>query len=419
MKDSPTGPNSDVAALEPTVTATDPGRWLPTVAGVVLLIGAGLFATSTLLGGEEAAAGASGAPAGGPSAAQLPGAAKPGATSTVPVRLHLARSGDLARERRVPGEVVAAQRAALHAEVGGAVAQIARRLGEKVSAGEGLITIDPGVLPAELRRAEASSEIAAARATRATIVLEQRGKEAARAKNLAGEGAASTAELERALTEERTAQADLALAEAEARRAEAEVETLRVRLAQTKIRAPFRGRIAALHVDVGTTVSPGRLLVEVVGDEEPLVRFALAEGEAGSLDVGAHIEVLTVGASLTAEVVRTGAALDADSRTLPIEARLLIEESSSLRVLPGSFVEVRVAASAPKDAVIVPLSALGGRGPERTAFVVEDNIARARPVRVLLDDGRQAAVRGLDEGTAVVAAGAAELRDGQAVEVLR
>ncbi|MFZ9888025.1 MAG: efflux RND transporter periplasmic adaptor subunit [Myxococcota bacterium] len=415
MTTLPTEPHRQGSELDQAVTGAERGRWLPTAAGVVLLVGAGLFATSTLLGGGKGDAVAT--PGGAPG--QGHGAGKAGSGSTVPVRLHVAARGELARERRVPGEVVAAQRAALHAEVGGAVAQIARRLGEQVNVGEVLVSLDPGVLPAELRRAEASAEIAAARAVRATIMLEQRAKDAARVKNLAGEGAASAAELERVLTEERTANADVDLAKAEARRADAEVETLRVRLAQTKVRAPFRGRIAALHVDVGTTVSPGRLLLEVVGDDDPLVRFALAEGEVGALDVGARVEVLTAGASLTAEVLRAGAALDPESRTLPIEARLLNDGDRSPRALPGSFVEVKLAAIAPPDAVIVPLAALSGRGPERTAFVVEDNVAKARSVRVLLDDGRQAAIRGIDEGTAVVSSGAAELRDGQSVEVLQ
>lgn len=395
--------------------ATQPkGSVFPIVAGVVLLAGAALLSFGVLSGGG----GSGGAP--GPGAPGGPGAGPGGAAAAVPVRLAAVGKGELSRERRLPGEIVAERRAALHAEVGGQIQSLPKRLGELVKQGELLVVLDAGALPAELKRAEATAEVARARADRARIVLEQRQRDVERRVGLAKEGAVSASELDATRTELKTAEVDLALADAEARRADAETEALRVRLAQTRVRAPFSGSIAAVHVDPGTIVSAGRLLVEVVSDGPPLVRFSIGEGDAAALERGEQVKLKTALGSHEAEVIRIGSAVDAESRTLPVEARLLVPEGEAAPkdALPGMFVEVVLEANAPPESVVVPLTALAGKGAQRTAFVDEGGVAKARAVRVLLDDGRLAAVSGLDEGERVVVIGAETLRDGQKIEAV-
>lgn len=388
------------------------GTLFPIVAGVVLLAGALLLSFGVLSGGG----GGGPAGGGGPGFGGAPG----GPAQVVPVRLATVEKGELSRERRLPGEIVAERRAALHAEVGGQVNTLPKRLGEPVKQGELLVTLDAGALPAEVRRAEASAEVARARADRARIVLEQRQRDVERRVGLAKEGAVSASELDATRTELKTAEVDLALAEAEARRADAETEALRVRLAQTRVRAPFDGTIAAVHVDPGTIVSAGRLLVEVVSQGAPLVRFSIGEGDAAALERGEKVRLKTALAEHEAEVIRIGSAVDPESRTLPVEARLLVPEGQAVPpdALPGMFVEVSLEANAPPESLVVPLTALAGKGAQRTAFVDDGGVARARAVRVLLDDGKHAAVSGLSAGERVVVVGADTLRDGQKIEAV-
>jgi membrane fusion protein (multidrug efflux system) len=210
---------------------------------------------------------------------------------------------------------------------------------------------------------------------------------------------------------------DEALAAAEARRADAETEGLRVRLTKTRVRAPFAGRVAQVHVDPGTVVAPGTLLVEVIGDKKPIVRFSVAEGEVGVLTPGTIVDVFTAKGQVKARVVRTGAAVTASTRTLPVEAEL---EELAEHALPGMFVEVALSAEAPDDAPVVPLAALVGKGARRRAFVVDgEGVAHATDVIVLLHDGKSAAVRGLEPGQTIVTEGAGKARDGEKVEVVQ
>lgn len=390
----------------------------PVVAGAVLLLGALVLSFGVLSGGGQSGPNAGVAGKGGPGGHGGPGGA---ASGPVPVRVALVEKGSLSKERRLPGEIVADRRAALHAEVGGPIDSLPKRLGEAVKKGELVVVIGAGALPAELKRAAAAAEVASARADRARIVLEQRRRDVERREGLSKEGAVSASELDATRTELKTAEVDLALADAEARRADADVEALRVRVAQTRVRAPFDGHIAAAPIDEGTIVAPGRLLVEIVSGGAPLVRFSIGEGDAASLSRGEKVKLKTSTASYEAEVLRIGAAVDPESRTLPVEARLLAPEGEPLPTdaLPGMFVEVALEASAPAESVVVPLGALSGKGAQRTAFLLEDGVARARQVRVLLDDGKRAAVDGLTEGERVIVAGADGVRDGQKVEVVK
>jgi multidrug efflux pump subunit AcrA (membrane-fusion protein) len=173
-----------------------PGTLVPLMAGAVLLLGAAVLSIGLLSGGS-----AGSAPQGSPVASRGPG----GPALVRPVTVG---SGDLLRERRLPGELVAERRAALNAEVGGQLTRVERRLGEAVKKGELLVVIAAGVLPAELRRAEAQADAQQARADRARIVSEQQARNLQRREALHQEGAVSLGELDVARTDARTAEVE-------------------------------------------------------------------------------------------------------------------------------------------------------------------------------------------------------------------
>jgi len=391
------------------------GALAPLISGVVLLIGAGILAFGLLGDGQGSSAPKAGGR--GRGGAHGGGGGKGKAKAGVPVRVGPVTVGELSTERRVPGELTAERRAALHAEVGGQVKQVPHRLGAIVKSGALLVSIDPGALPAEVKRADAAADVAKARAEKSAIVTAKAKRDLERREALAKEGAVSAGELDQARTDLQTAEVDQALAAAEARRADADGEALRVKLSKTRVHAPFAGRVAKVHVDTGTVVSPGTLLVEFIDNNAPIVRFSVSEGEAFALPVGTLIDVHTAKAKVQAKIQRVGAALDTSTRTLPMEATL---EEEAEHALPGMFVEVALSASSPSGAPLVPLAALVGKGARRQAFVVDDDsIAHATDVVVLLHDGQQAAVRGLAAGQTIVIEGAAKARDGEKVEVVQ
>ena len=117
------------------------------------------------------------------------------------------------------------------------------------------------------------------------------------------------------------------------------------------------------------------------GDKSNLAARGMAFSMKNALDDGMG----GFTGEVKAKIARVGAAVDATSRTLPVEATL---EGDGEGALPGMFVEVALSAAAPAQALLVPLDALVGKGAQRKVFVVgDDNKAQARDVVLLLVEG--------------------------------
>ena len=125
--------------------------------------------------------------------------------------------------------------------VSGRIQHIRVDFNSSVRVGQVLAEIDPSSFRARVEQCAAS-------AARAQATLQQAGFDLARQKRLAAQDLVATADLERAITAEAQAQADL-------RQVEAQLASARVDLANTVIRAPIDGVVLSRQVDEGQTVA--------------------------------------------------------------------------------------------------------------------------------------------------------------------
>jgi membrane fusion protein (multidrug efflux system) len=83
------------------------------------------------------------------------------------------------------------------------------------------------------------------------------------------------------------------------------------------------------------------------------------------------------------------------------------------------FGRVRVVYDQRADVLVVPRAALVGDDKDASVFVVENDVAKRRKVRVgYADGGRVEITDGLTDGDRVVTLGQAALRDGAKVQVI-
>lgn len=196
------------------------------------------------------------------------------------------------------------------------------------------------------------------------------------------------------------AQADLAAAEAAVRKA-------RLDLARTRISAPFNAIIRSRSVDVGSQVSAGEPLAELVGTDAYWVRATLPlerldwiriPADAGQQGAKARIRYGT-GHEVSGTVVRLLGDLTGEGRM----ARILVEVKDPLRresgdenrppLLIGEYVHVTIEGRQLKDVFAVPRDAL--RDNDTVWLLGDDNrltIHKVRPIwrdadQILLDDG--------------------------------
>lgn len=311
------------------------------------------------------------------------------APADAPARVRAVKAGAGEAGALVPASVVSARRATVATRVGASVREVHVLEGQRVAAGEVLVSLADGDVRGGLAAAEAQLTAAAAHERRIRALVDAR--------------AATPAELEQAT--------------AQRAQAEGAVAAARSTLGYTQLRAPFAGAVTARRVNPGDFVGPGQPLVEVEGDGLELVASVTA-AEARGLAVGSVLPFEAAGVRGEAEIVGLTPGGDPLSHRRAVRARV---RSTSGPLRSGAFARLRVpgdgAKPAPDADVWVPRTALVERGDLTGVFVAAAGRAELRWVSLGEAAGDAVAIRaGVRPGEAIVDAPGA-LRDGQAVEV--
>jgi RND family efflux transporter MFP subunit len=139
----------------------------------------------------------------------------------------------------------------------------------------------------------------------------------------------------------------------------AEVRLLQKRLSDTTVQAPFDGSISAKLAAVGQYMKEGTPIYTLVKTSPLRLRVEIPEPAVPAARLGTALSFTTdaaPGGEFKAVVREVNPSLDAHSRSLTVEARLV---SNDLRLKPGMFVQVRLSlAGGATAAVFVPKEAL-------------------------------------------------------------
>ena len=112
-------------------------------------------------------------------------------------------------------------------------------------------------------------------------------------------------------------------------------------------------------------------------------------------------------------VVRLGAELDPDTRTLLIEAEI---DNAEGRLRPGLFGRLEVPRQVLPEALLVPLASVVDYESEKIIYVVEDGVARRRSIVLGPNVGDRVVIAsGLEPYDHVIIGGQQQVADGQKV----
>lgn len=196
-------------------------------------------------------------------------------------------------------------------------------------------------------------------------------------------------------------------------------EIAKLELSYTEIRAPIDGVVSRRSVKLGNLVQPNQSLFKI-DDFDPLEAVIhVPEREMRRIAAGQPVQMLVDAlpdAVFSGSVDRVSPVVDASTGTFRVVAQFR-DESGRLR--SGMFGRVRIIYDQRVDALVVPRAALLGDVDDASLYVIEDDTAKRRKVRLGYTDGSQVEViEGLSEGEQVVTLGQAALRDGAKVQVI-
>jgi len=281
-----------------------------------------------------------------------------------------------------------------------------------------LFQIDPGPFKAALDKAKAQVDQALAQKDKFAL-------DVARYTPLAASQAISKQELDDAIQNEKTAQAQV-----EAYQAAAEQAALN--LGFTTIRSPLDGLAGLARAQVGDLIGPGTGDLTTVTKIEPIrVYFSvsqqmvtrmqeqrLAEGK-GSLRSGEGPELeLTLASGLAypqkGRVRFANNQVDVKTGTITVVGEF---SNPQMLLVPGMFVRVRALVDTDKNALLVPQQSVAEmQGRNLIALVGADNKVSIRPVMVGEWFGQDWVIKGdVKAGDRVVAEGIQKVREGAVV----
>ena len=350
-----------------------------------------------------------------PAEANGPAAAPP----ATPVSVATVVATEVAASHEFSGRLEAIERIEVRSRAAGTVQAVHFREGALVKQGDLLFTIDAAPYAAEVERAEAQAMAARSRLAHAKSENE-------RSQRLWDERAIAQREFDERTNTLREAEANL-------RAAEAAVQSAKLNLGYTQVRAPIAGRIGRIEINAGNLVAagPGAPVLTTLVSVSPIY----ASFDADEQLIVRALKDLPGGASARAQIERIPVQMGtAATAQLPFEGRLQLVDnqvdtkSGTIRVravfdnkdgslIPGQFARLRMGEAKAGSALLINERAVGTDQDKRYVMVVgADSKAVWREVKLGASvNGLRVVREGLKAGERIVVNGLQRVRPGMAL----
>ncbi|HEQ1705497.1 efflux RND transporter periplasmic adaptor subunit [Stenotrophomonas sp. GD03701] len=189
-------------------------------------------------------------------------------------------------------------------------------------------------------------------------------------------------------------------------------------LSYTTVVAPISGVIASRSIKTGNFVQINTPIFRIVDNSRLEATLNVPERELATLRAGQPVTLAAdalPGQSFTGTVDRIAPVVDSGSGTFRVVSAF---DGAAHALQPGMFGRIRIDYDQRADALVVPRLALLDDGEPAVFRVREGKVARV-PVKLGYAEGPWVEIRdGLAAGDQVVTAGKVALRDGTAVQVI-
>lgn len=363
-----------------------------------------------------------------------------------PARVYTVAEETTRRRVQAVGSLFALEESTLSAEVEGRVAQVLADVGDTVSEGQPLITLDQQELQFEVDRQQGvvrqvraqlgigpndpppadARKMAAVQRAEADLFDAERKN--GRAQEMLKDKLISQQQADEASSRYQSTKAtyNVALQEVDRLKAllvssEASEKLAEKKLRDAVIRAPFPGAIKTRNVHPGEYLRVQSPVMVLVRTDRLRARLAVPERWAGAITDGAmvdlHVEAFP-GETFQGKISRINPAVSQDSRTFEAEALLINKDG---RLKPGFFVQASLPSEREEKTIFLPEQAVNYRYGVYKVFLLNGNRVSERQIRPAgqTEDerGRRFEVaEGVKPGDRVAVAVSGTLRDGDTVQ---
>ena len=193
-------------------------------------------------------------------------------------------------------------------------------------------------------------------------------------------------------------------------------EIARANLNKKIIKAPFDGIVGLKNISVGEYLDPGEIATTLDATNPIELDFEVPESAISTLNVGTTITTYTRAWGeeiFTGKIKSINSRVNKESRSITVRAQI---NNPDNRLKPGMFMIVKLPIFNREEAIIIPEEAIITDGTQRTVYAIEDDTAKAKPVKLgerLL--GEVEITNGLEKTSIVIVGGIQKVRDGTKV----
>jgi RND family efflux transporter MFP subunit len=312
-------------------------------------------------------------------------------SDAIPVALTEVKTAKLDKSFTAQGNFAPIQSLTLMSETQGQIQKVLKRKGDRVKAGELLLQVESNTMAADLATAQTNAEKAK--------------RDLERFENLAAGDAITKRQLE-----------DARLA---AKSTEAQLVAARQRLNKTRITAPISGEINEIYVEVGSYLGMATKLYDIVNVDKLKLQVKVSESEVLLINKGDKVTVkAAAGSGQEYEGTVTAIAAQADP-TLKFDVEVEVKNAANNNLRAGMYGTASFEAAEQRDALLLPRESIVGSIQNPSVYVVKDQIASLRQVRVgTVTQNQVEVLEGVQPGEKVVRSGQINLREGMKVSVL-
>ena len=267
------------------------------------------------------------------------------------------------------GTVEACRRAKLSPSIGGQIARLPVKKGDRVTAGQLLLELWNEDLQANAALAESEAAAAKSRSTASCLEAEVAQREAKRLLALRKTGAASEEQADRAMTEAKALAAGCRAARATVKTSRAQVGVARANLARTRLIAPFAGVVAEINGELNEYVTPSPLgvatppAVDLIDTSCFYVRAPIDEVDAAAvrIDLPARITLDAFGDRHFPGRVRRidDYVLDREKQARTVDVEVEFTKADDVeQLLAGYSADVEIILDARSNPMRIPTQAL-------------------------------------------------------------
>jgi membrane fusion protein (multidrug efflux system) len=301
----------------------------------------------------------------------------------------LVEQHELSETVEVPGSLLPAEETQIRAEVSGRVVQLNIPEGGVVQKGAVLVKLFDLDLQATLRKLQVQLQIAEKTPERQKELLDIKG----------------------------ISQQDYDLAALNVDNLKADIESTKIAISKTEIRAPYEGQVGLRNVSLGSYLGPTDIVTTLRNVDQLKLDFFVPEKYAKTIGKGYVVRFRVDGGRRdhTGTVIATEGNVNPTTRTLRIKA---IVKGRDPELVPGVFAKVNLRLGETNNALMIPTQAVIPTARNKQVIVLRKDTAVFSIVETGIRDSAYVQINsGLKKGDTVIITGLMSIRPSVKIKV--